>query len=466
MKLLLLPLFVLLLLPSFVFSQTPPNLDCADIRNTKEEATYKAAVFDLTPCDNSYKFPDLQNKTARQISLAEITKQCAGPPTGKLVSSGSNIYECQYSKAVGTTPITQNTAPQSASGGKVYSPLVNIPGNGANGFEQYISFLYGASISIAALLAVVKIIIAGAKYMLSDVITNKGEAIKDIQGAILGLLLILGAVIILEFINPQLIKGNIQFQTIPDSPKINARQSALEASKQQATDLTANLPSCVVIKDNGVGGSGFTTGTTVDFGTCPSADWTSIATQFGKNCGTKKGTLDSRGTILSCSIVLATGGGLEYKGSEITASKYKIASTSVTTLGNTREVDVSGQCKKQVESTGGSGALKQNVFNGCVTTLKENVREYCEDDNGGNYSSAETTASCTLPVRRAFLSNLSKELEQYKANLSDTNFVGKGITNANDAPEEVRKEICKIWGGEYRNIDAGENICVSFTPKS
>lgn len=123
--------------------------------------------------------------------------------------------------------------------GKVYSPLVNIPGNGANGFEEYISFLYGASISVAALLAVVKIIIAGAKYMMSDVITNKGEALSDIQGAILGLLLILGAVIILEFINPQLIKRDIKFEPIADAAKINPRNSVAPLTDQAANDAAA-----------------------------------------------------------------------------------------------------------------------------------------------------------------------------------------------------------------------------------
>lgn len=99
--------------------------------------------------------------------------------------------------------------------GKVYSPLVDLS-NGGQGsevqtFEQYINFLYGFSIALAALLAVIKIVIAGAKYMLDDVITGKEQAKKDIQGAILGLLLILSAVIILELINPQLTERKIEF---------------------------------------------------------------------------------------------------------------------------------------------------------------------------------------------------------------------------------------------------------------
>ncbi|MEY2665398.1 MAG: hypothetical protein RLZZ480_503, partial [Candidatus Parcubacteria bacterium] len=59
-------------------------------------------------------------------------------------------------------------------------------------FDKYINLLYKISISLAALLAVVKIMIAGAKYMLTDVVTSKSEAKSDIKGALLGLLLIIG----------------------------------------------------------------------------------------------------------------------------------------------------------------------------------------------------------------------------------------------------------------------------------
>jgi hypothetical protein len=53
-------------------------------------------------------------------------------------------------------------------------------------------------------LAVLKITIAGVKYMLSDVVTSKESAKKDIQGALFGLLIVLAAVIILNTINPSL----------------------------------------------------------------------------------------------------------------------------------------------------------------------------------------------------------------------------------------------------------------------
>ncbi len=88
--------------------------------------------------------------------------------------------------------------------------LVGIPGVdiGAD-FNSYINALYKLSIAIAALLAVIKIIIAGLKWMLTDLVTSKEDAKKDIQGAVLGLLIIIAAVVILETINPQLTKTEI-----------------------------------------------------------------------------------------------------------------------------------------------------------------------------------------------------------------------------------------------------------------
>ncbi|MEZ4194900.1 MAG: hypothetical protein R3B53_00670 [Candidatus Paceibacterota bacterium] len=106
--------------------------------------------------------------------------------------------------------------------------LVGIPGitDTDLSFGNYINALYGLSISIAALLAVIKIIIAGMKYMLSDIVTSKADAIKDIRGALLGLLIVISAVLVLNIINPQLTQTNV-FQ---DIKKINATPSSLVGS--------------------------------------------------------------------------------------------------------------------------------------------------------------------------------------------------------------------------------------------
>ncbi|MCA9363316.1 hypothetical protein KC851_03270 [Candidatus Kaiserbacteria bacterium] len=97
--------------------------------------------------------------------------------------------------------------------GADYVPLVGLPGVDEGGnFDNFIQTLYILSITIAALLAVIKIVIAGVKWMLSDVVTSKANAKKDINGALIGLLVVLGAVVILTVINPDITKVDLTLE--------------------------------------------------------------------------------------------------------------------------------------------------------------------------------------------------------------------------------------------------------------
>lgn len=101
-----------------------------------------------------------------------------------------------------------------------FTPLVGVPGLSSKAdFSQYINALYILSISIAGLLAVIKMIIAGTKYMLSDVVTTKQDALGDIRGSILGLIIVISAVLVLQIINPQLVNldvfGNVTMTKAP-----------------------------------------------------------------------------------------------------------------------------------------------------------------------------------------------------------------------------------------------------------
>lgn len=105
---------------------------------------------------------------------------------------------------------------QTAAG--AFTPLVGIPGIDPDAdFNSYINALYVLSISLGALLAVVKIIIAGVKWMLTDLISGKEDAKKDIQGALTGLLIIISAVLILTVINPKLVDFELNFGSISDT---------------------------------------------------------------------------------------------------------------------------------------------------------------------------------------------------------------------------------------------------------
>ncbi len=92
-----------------------------------------------------------------------------------------------------------------------YVPLIGIPGleDPANmTLATYINALYTLAITIAAFLAVVKLIFAGVKYIVSDVPPSKVAAKNDIKNSILGLLIVIGAVLILTTINPDLVDLN------------------------------------------------------------------------------------------------------------------------------------------------------------------------------------------------------------------------------------------------------------------
>ena len=83
----------------------------------------------------------------------------------------------------------------------------------------YIEVLYKISIALAAFLVIFKVIVAGAKLTFTDSISARSEAKNDILGAVIGMLIILGAVTILNTINPNLV--NLKFLSNAEPILIN-----------------------------------------------------------------------------------------------------------------------------------------------------------------------------------------------------------------------------------------------------
>jgi hypothetical protein len=135
-----------------------------------------------------------------------------------------------------------------------FLPLVGIPGvtNAGNaGFGDYINALYRLSISLAALLAVIKIVAAGAKYMLSDIVTNKESAKADIRGALLGLLIILGAFIILNTINTDITKNEFVIEDLKGADSSESRilrASAVSKANAVCARAESGGNSCLMIR--------------------------------------------------------------------------------------------------------------------------------------------------------------------------------------------------------------------------
>lgn len=131
------------------------------------------------------------------------------------------------------------------SGAATFTSMVDIPGvDGAadSDFSGYINALYIFAITIGALLAVLKLVAAGVKYMFSDIVTNKEAAKNDIKGALLGLLIVIGAVVILDTINTDLTDvdlniENVEVSTFDTLDFINRLRTAIDACVE---------PDCVI----------------------------------------------------------------------------------------------------------------------------------------------------------------------------------------------------------------------------
>ena len=106
---------------------------------------------------------------------------------------------------------------------------------GAISIEAFTQALYQLAIAAAAFLVVVKLILAGSKYIFSEVVTSKEDAKADIRASIIGLLIILAAVTLLNTINPELTKLNF----LRNAPVISP--SLKDASKNSAQFFTRNF---------------------------------------------------------------------------------------------------------------------------------------------------------------------------------------------------------------------------------
>ncbi len=114
----------------------------------------------------------------------------------------------------GTNPATQDTgfytllAPlpgvgncKDINGKQVCTIQTNQPG----ALQNYLSIIFALLIGIAGLLAVIMIVVGGIEYMSTDAFSGKEEGRERVTQAIVGLLLALGAWLILYTINPDIL---------------------------------------------------------------------------------------------------------------------------------------------------------------------------------------------------------------------------------------------------------------------
>ncbi len=84
--------------------------------------------------------------------------------------------------------------------------LPEMSGGGfTGGLFTFLNYIFSISIGVAAILAVIMITIGGFKYMTGNSIPGLSGAKDQIQNAIVGLLIVLTSILILGFINPEIV---------------------------------------------------------------------------------------------------------------------------------------------------------------------------------------------------------------------------------------------------------------------
>lgn len=148
----------------------------------------------------------------------------------------------------GSTPVNTETD---------YKPLAPLPGlddpydtTGECPLGRYLNLMIKLIIGIATVLAMVMIVLGGMEYMTSELISSK-EAGKDkIKNAIIGLLIALGAWLILNTINPTLL--NV---CLGDIPKASLEVGPAPESNEAFVPLSSNALASEEIYCPGSGGA-------------------------------------------------------------------------------------------------------------------------------------------------------------------------------------------------------------------
>ncbi|MCH8888958.1 hypothetical protein IID26_00845 [Patescibacteria group bacterium] len=126
-----------------------------------------------------------------------------------------------------------------------YTPISPLPGvgssvntGGPSGLVQYFNNIFVLFISIIAVLAVIKLMICGFQYMMSEAISSKEAAKKCMTGVFGGLLIVLLSVLVLQTINPKILSFDF-FGTLQD--KVGGVVSGIELDDRSRAEEAAAL---------------------------------------------------------------------------------------------------------------------------------------------------------------------------------------------------------------------------------
>lgn len=175
----------------------------------------------------------------------------ATPPPATVDISADHALDTVPNTRSGDNEDAVNEAARRTPDGTV-DLIVNIPGTGGSfnareGLGNYINVIYRWAIGIGALLALAIIVFAGVRYVAS---AGKPAAQADAKGwifdAIIGLVLLIGAAVLLYTINPRILNiGSSdepirELEAIREQRNAEARNAELEAIQNSQASRQAN----------------------------------------------------------------------------------------------------------------------------------------------------------------------------------------------------------------------------------
>ena len=150
-------------------------------------------------------------------------------------SVGSNTTG--NSEPVVLTPTDPSVTPSTPGEGETYKLLAPLPMFGSvfnasgKSFGDYLSIMFTFFVSFAGVLAVVMLIFGGIQYMSTDAVYGKSDGIAKMSQAIYGLLIVLASYVILNTVNPNLVKFNFSIQ----GQEISIDEVAIDDTPHTAT---------------------------------------------------------------------------------------------------------------------------------------------------------------------------------------------------------------------------------------
>jgi hypothetical protein len=139
----------------------------------------------------------------------------------------STLLDRDVDNAINSPQPTTDSPNGGSSNGGGYQPLAPIPGlnniDVQNGdLLSYVTAIFKLVLGIAGVLAVIMIIIGGLEYLTSESIQSKSDGKDRIFNALKGLLIAAVSWILLNTINPDLLKFNIKLSQTSDSIELLA----------------------------------------------------------------------------------------------------------------------------------------------------------------------------------------------------------------------------------------------------